>query len=175
MSGRLLSRPLTFGAPGMGIDLEVEVLSWAGHGERSEPQSVGPRGLREGSGELNCGPTNRNRIRGGHTTSVRRHRRVGPSSPADGAAQALEARPRQLSRAGCPRDAARRRQAGCRQRPTLVAQLGDGAPSGAAERSLQTAGSSPTCQLKPQGPRGVEQGSDGQRPRYWQTGLTAKS
>src|SRR2546423_1174652 len=52
-------------APGMGIDLEVEVLSRAGHSERSEPQSVGPRGRREGSGKRSCGPTNRNRIEGG--------------------------------------------------------------------------------------------------------------
>jgi hypothetical protein len=51
-----------FGAPGMGIDLEVKVLSRAGHSERSEPQSVVPRGRREGSGERSCGPTNRNRI-----------------------------------------------------------------------------------------------------------------
>ena len=51
-------------APGMGIDLEVRVLSRAGHSEQSEPQSVAPRGRREGSGERNCGPTNRNRIRG---------------------------------------------------------------------------------------------------------------
>jgi len=29
-------------APGMGIDLEVKVLSQAGHSERSEPQSVVP-------------------------------------------------------------------------------------------------------------------------------------
>jgi len=49
----------------MGIDLEVRVLSWAGHSEWSEPQSVGPRGRREGSGERSCGPTNRNRIWGG--------------------------------------------------------------------------------------------------------------
>jgi hypothetical protein len=49
----------------MGIDLGVKVLSRAGHSERSEPQSVVPRGRREGSGERSCGPTNRNRIRGG--------------------------------------------------------------------------------------------------------------
>src|SRR6266545_5709152 len=49
----------------MGIDLEVKALSQAGHSERSEPQSVGPRGRREGSGERSCGPTNRNRIEGG--------------------------------------------------------------------------------------------------------------
>jgi len=49
----------------MGIDLEVGVLPRAGHSERSEPQSVVPWGRREGSGERNCGPTNRNRIRGG--------------------------------------------------------------------------------------------------------------
>jgi hypothetical protein len=58
-------RSFLFGAPGMGIDLEVEILSRAGHSERSEPQSVGPRGRREGSGERSCGPTNRNRIEGG--------------------------------------------------------------------------------------------------------------
>jgi len=49
----------------MGIDLEVGVLPRAGHSERSEPQSVVPWGRREGSGERSCGPTNRNRIRGG--------------------------------------------------------------------------------------------------------------
>ena len=29
-------------APGMGIDLEVEVVPRTGHGERNEAQSVGP-------------------------------------------------------------------------------------------------------------------------------------
>src|SRR5215212_9809707 len=48
----------------MGADLEVKVLSSAGHGERSKPQSVGPRGQREGSGARSGGPTNRNRIEG---------------------------------------------------------------------------------------------------------------
>jgi len=43
----------------MGIDLEVKVLSQAGHSERSGTQSVGPRGRREGSVERSCGPTNR--------------------------------------------------------------------------------------------------------------------
>ncbi len=52
-------------APGMGIDLEVEVLPRAGHSERREAQSVGPRGRREGSVERSYGPTNRNRIQGG--------------------------------------------------------------------------------------------------------------
>jgi hypothetical protein len=33
---------VSVGAPGMGMDLEVEALSQAGHSERSEPQSVGP-------------------------------------------------------------------------------------------------------------------------------------
>ena len=46
-SDRISGRPprqavFLFGAPGMGIDLEVEVLSRAGHSERSEPRSVGP-------------------------------------------------------------------------------------------------------------------------------------
>src|SRR6202165_2685584 len=40
-----------------------------------------------------------------------------------------------------------KQQTGCRQQPALVAQLGDGAQHGAGERSLQTAGSSQTCQL----------------------------
>ena len=83
----------------------------------------------------------------GHARSVRRHRWLGPSPPAGGAAQTLEARPGHLPRADRPRDAARRRQTGCRQQPALVAQLGDGAQHGATERSLQTAGGSTAHQL----------------------------
>ena len=82
-------------APSMGIDLEVEVLSRAGHSERSEPQSVVPRGRREGSGKRSCGPTNRNRIEGGAEqgkratdreallTKARRRRSGGRAAKAD--------------------------------------------------------------------------------------------
>lgn len=92
--GRSADRP-SCGAPGMGIDLEVEVLSRAGHSERSEPQRVGPGGRREGSGERSCGPTNRNRIRGGAeqgeraidrealVTKARRRRSGGRAAKAD--------------------------------------------------------------------------------------------
>ena len=41
----------------------------------------------------------------------------------------------------------RRGQTSCRQQPTLVAQLGDSAQHGAAERTLQPTGSPKTCQL----------------------------
>ena len=53
--------PVFLGAPGIGIDLEVQLLPYAGHSERSEAQSVDPRG-RERSVERSCGPTNRNGI-----------------------------------------------------------------------------------------------------------------
>jgi len=43
---------------------EVKVLSRAGCSDRSEPQSAGPRGRREGSGEQIRGLMNKNRIRG---------------------------------------------------------------------------------------------------------------
>jgi hypothetical protein len=66
-----------------------------------------------------------------------------------GATQTLEARSGHLSRAGRLRDASRCSQTGRRQQPTLVAQLGDGTQHGAAERSLQTAGSPQTCRLTP--------------------------
>ena len=52
-----------------------------------------------------------------------------------------------LSRVGRSRDASRSSQTGCRQQHALVAQLGDGAQHGAAERPLQTTGSPQTCQL----------------------------
>ncbi len=64
---------------------------------------------------------------------VRRPRRMGPPPPAGGAAQALEAGTGHLPRADRSRDARRRGQTGRRQRPALVAQLGDGAQHGAAQ------------------------------------------
>ena len=48
--GRGATHVPTASAPGMGIDLEVKVLPQADHSERSKPQSVDPRGRREGSG-----------------------------------------------------------------------------------------------------------------------------
>src|SRR5215216_6641713 len=72
---------------------------------------------------------------------------LGSSPPPGGATQALEARRGHLPRADRSRDTSRSSQTGCRQQPALVAQLGDGAQHGAAERPLQTAGSPQTGQL----------------------------
>ena len=74
-------------------------------------------------------------------------RQMGPSSPAGGAAQALEARPGRLSRACRPRDVQPRRRAGGCQYPPLVAQLIHGTPHRATEYALQPAGSPQTCQI----------------------------
>ena len=50
------------GAPDMNETQEVKVLSKAGCSDRSETQSVGPRGRREGSVERSRGPMDKNRI-----------------------------------------------------------------------------------------------------------------
>jgi len=42
--GRMIIRPLFACVPGMGIDLEVKVLSELGHRNRSDPQGDDPRG-----------------------------------------------------------------------------------------------------------------------------------
>ena len=49
-------------APSMGAGLKVKVLPEAGHSDRREPQSVDPRGRREGSGKRSCGPMYKNRV-----------------------------------------------------------------------------------------------------------------
>jgi len=49
----------------MGAVLGVEVPPGAGHSDRREPQSVGPRGRREGSGERSCGSMDKNHVWGG--------------------------------------------------------------------------------------------------------------
>src|SRR5213596_1034404 len=50
--------------PGRGTDVEVEVLRGLGHRDPREPQGGGREADAEGSGERNCGPTDRNRIAG---------------------------------------------------------------------------------------------------------------
>jgi hypothetical protein len=57
------SRPAAFsGVPGMGVILEVQVLSGAGHSDRSEAQLRKGDRPWGGSVERNRGPTYRNRI-----------------------------------------------------------------------------------------------------------------
>jgi len=52
----------SFGAPSMGINLEVKVLSEIDHSDRSEPQGRDREEPSGGSGERSRGPTYRNRI-----------------------------------------------------------------------------------------------------------------
>jgi short-subunit dehydrogenase len=59
---RSASERARLGAPSMGADSEVQVLSKAGRSDRSEPQSVEPRGRREGSGERNRGSMYKKRL-----------------------------------------------------------------------------------------------------------------
>src|SRR5262245_16021678 len=68
---------------------------------------------------------------------------MGSPSPAGAATQALEAGSDYLSRAAYSRYEGSRCQASCRQRPTVVAQLGDEPPHGAAEQTLRRTGGAP--------------------------------
>src|SRR5215467_5045090 len=77
----------------------------------------------------------------------RRPRQVDSPSPACGAAQALEMRPRHLSGDDRPRyDRPHRPARSCPQR-TMVVLVGTRSPSRAAQHSLRQAGGSPPCQV----------------------------
>ena len=79
--------------------------------------------------------------------SPRRHRRMDTPPAPGGAAQALEARPNDLPRAGCSRDVERGCQAGCSQWPALVAQLAMALHIALPNTLFDNAGSPSTCQL----------------------------
>ncbi len=69
----------------MGAILEVQILSEAGHRNRSEPQLREGDRAWEGSGERSRGPTNRKRIAGAVERGERAYHREAPMAKAQAA------------------------------------------------------------------------------------------